>query len=156
MRQVRKVFYNEESENSTDESLRLTTLLRQLLSLYHYRTVKTELAWVKQQRERVKMAQQLDALNKHSQHIAQFNREYFSAMSDQNTQRALSLMDMRKWLEKEQAMMQQLQDTVLLIKKKETDYLRQCDEVAAYFQLVTEKRKRQEKFRFILEHLHAI
>lgn len=156
MRRVRKVFYNEESENSTDESLRLTTLLRQLLSLYHYRTVKTELTWVKQQRERVKMAQQLDALNKHSQHIAQFNREYFSAMSDQNTQRALSLMDMRKWLEKEQAMVQQLQDTVLLIKQQEIDYLRQCDEVDAYFQLVIGKRKRQEKFRFILEHLHAI
>jgi len=156
MRRVRKVFYNEESENSTDESLRLTTLLRQLLSLYHYRTVKTELVWLKQQREMVKMAQQLDALNKHSQHIAQFNRDYFSTMNDKNTQRTLSLMDMRKWLEKEQAMMQQLQDTVLLIKQQKTDYLRQCDEVAAYFQLVIEKRKRQEKFRFILEHLHAI
>nr|WP_254703686.1 hypothetical protein [Kosakonia sacchari] len=131
-------------------------LLHQLLSLYHYRTVKTELAWLKQQREKVKMAQQLDALNRHSQHISQFNREYFSAMNDKNTQRVLSLMDMRKWLEKEQGMVQQQQDAILRIKQQETDYLRQCDKVAAHFQLVVGKRKRQEKFRFILEHLHAI
>ncbi|MDN2486829.1 MULTISPECIES: hypothetical protein [Kosakonia] len=150
------MFYNEENENSADESLRLTMLLRQLLSLYHYRTVKTELAWLKQQREKVKMAQQLDALNRHSQHISQFNREYFSAMNDKNTQRVLSLMDMRKWLEKEQGMVQQQQDAILRIKQQETDYLRQCDKVAAHFQLVVGKRKRQEKFRFILEHLHAI
>ncbi|WP_367890298.1 hypothetical protein [Kosakonia sacchari] len=150
------MFYNEENENSADESLRLTMLLHQLLSLYHYRTVKTELAWLKQQREKVKMAQQLDALNRHSQHISQFNREYFSAMNDKNTQRVLSLMDMRKWLEKEQGMVQQQQDAILRIKQQETDYLRQCDKVAAHFQLVVGKRKRQEKFRFILEHLHAI
>ncbi|AHJ75999.1 hypothetical protein C813_15720 [Kosakonia sacchari SP1] len=156
MRRVRKVFYNEENENSADESLRLTMLLHQLLSLYHYRTVKTELAWLKQQREKVKMAQQLDALNRHSQHISQFNREYFSAMNDKNTQRVLSLMDMRKWLEKEQGMVQQQQDAILRIKQQETDYLRQCDKVAAHFQLVVGKRKRQEKFRFILEYLHAI
>nr|WP_283945937.1 hypothetical protein [Kosakonia sp. R1.Fl] len=156
MLRVRKVFYNAEDENTADESLRLTSLLRQLLSLYHYRTIKTELAWLKQQREMVKMAQQLDALNRHSQHIAHYNRDYFSAMSDRNTQRALSLMDMRKWLEKEQGMVQQQQDTILRIKQQETDYLRQCDKVAAHFQLVVGKRKRQEKFRFILEHLHAI
>ncbi|WP_238593044.1 hypothetical protein [Kosakonia sacchari] len=150
------MFYNEENENSADESLRLTMLLHQLLSLYHYRTVKTELAWLKQQREKVKMAQQLDALNRHSQHISQFNREYFSAMNDKNTQRVLSLMDMRKWLEKEQGMVQQQQDAILRIKQQETDYLRQCDKVAAHFQLVVGKRKRQEKFRFILEYLHAI
>jgi len=156
MHRIRKVFYSEEDENAADESLRLTSLLRQLLSLYHYRTVKTELAWLKQQREMLKMAQQLDALNRHSQHIDQYNRDYFFAMSDRNTQRALSLMDMRKWLEKEQAMVQQQQDAILRIKQQETDYLRQCDKVAAHFQLVVGKRKRQEKFRFILEHLHAI
>lgn len=153
---VRKVFYNEEDENVSDESLKFNALLRQLLSLYHYRTVKTELAWLKQQRVMVKMAQQLDALNRHSQHIAHSNRDYFSAMSSRHTQRALSLMDMRKWLEKEQAMVRQLQDVMLLIKQQESDYTRQCDEVAAHFQQVIEKRKRQEKFRFILEHLHAI
>ncbi|WP_200551138.1 hypothetical protein [Kosakonia sp. LAM2021] len=156
MLRIRKVFYNEEDENAADKSLRLTSLLRQLLSLYHYRTVKTELAWLKQQREMVKMAQQLDALNRHSQHIAQYNRDYFCSMSDRNTQRALSLMDMRKWLEKEQAMVQQQQDAVSRVKEQETDYLRQCDKVAAHFQQVIGKRKRQEKFRFILEHLHAI
>ncbi len=156
MLRVRKVVYNAEDENTADESLRLTSLLRQLLSLYHYRTVKTELAWLKQQREMVKMAQQLDALNRHLQHIAHYNRDYFSAMSDRNTQRALSLMDMRKWLEKEQGMVQQQQDAILRIKQQETDYLCQCDEVAAHFQQVIGKRKRQEKFRFILEQLHAI
>lgn len=151
-----KVFYNEEDENVSDESLKFNTLLRQLLSLYHYRMVKTELAWLKQQRVMVKMAQQLDALNHHSQHIAQLNRDYFSAMSGRHTQRALSLIDMRKWLEKEQAMVRQLQDVMLLIKQQESDYTRQRDEVAEHFQQVIEKRKRQEKFRFILEHLHAI